>query len=327
MNRLILAGFSNQYFQLIFGLAAIIALMALCFFMLRRLSKNRGGTITADMKIVARMVLSRDTTLMIVKLGVRLLALSVGRDGARLICELNAADLPEEPEEASFNEASFWTRFWHNLKVNLRILPKGTPYMTPGKPEERKSETEDNKSFETVLRKIAEQKTDPVPGAQSAGDSGYNGVWMSNPDETPRNHMSYQTALDNLSMLKEPDRLDRRATGVFSPQNVYQRPKEYRPPTIPGVRQTGFPEEMEPRYDAPRYPQNTQPYRQYPQRSSPYESVRGGNPYREEQPEYQRQPVSPPQTAQETPQRVERIDKLLDLIAERQSHYEDQNRR
>jgi len=101
---------------------------------MRRLSSYNMGR-ARNMRVIERLMISRDAAVLLVQVGQRILAISSAKDGVRLLCELSPRDLPDISEERRpgppDENSTFWQRFSHNMRINLRLLPKDTPYARP----------------------------------------------------------------------------------------------------------------------------------------------------------------------------------------------------
>jgi flagellar protein FliO/FliZ len=127
-------GTTFDYGRTIFGFLAAVALLVLSFFVLRWLStRTMGGS--HHMRVIERLIISRDNALLIVQVGQRILAVSSAKDGVRLLCELSPRDIPDLSEskapESLDEGSSLGKRFIHNMRVHMRLLPKGTPFARP----------------------------------------------------------------------------------------------------------------------------------------------------------------------------------------------------
>ncbi|MCL2080903.1 MAG: flagellar biosynthetic protein FliO [Oscillospiraceae bacterium] len=200
---------ANGYMGTILGFAAFIALIVLSYLVLRWLSKRAMGN-TRHIRVIERMAVTRDAGLWLIEIGRRVLAVSVAKDGMRLLCELSAreiADLREErpPEPApSFDgNSSFWKRFSHNMKIQMKLLPKDTP---PARPYEPNPVPEPSPFALALLRAQSENDKDGLinllntlpdpnsePDDRDDGRSGSGGV------------QDYNAAIEKLKQMGDPD--------------------------------------------------------------------------------------------------------------------------
>lgn len=133
---------TNDYKNTIWGFVAFVALLLLSYFVLRWLSnRTLGGA--RHLRVIERMNVSRDVSLMIVEIGQKVLAVSATKEGLRLLCELSPRDVAALNEEravpssdGSDENSTFLKRFWHNMRIQLRLLPKDTPLARPAAQEE-----------------------------------------------------------------------------------------------------------------------------------------------------------------------------------------------
>jgi flagellar biogenesis protein FliO len=151
------------------------------------------------MKIIDRMMVSRDTSILLVQIGTRLLAVGSGKGMLSLICELSPSDFLGFAEKTAVGSSSesggFWKRFARNMKANVT----GSA-----------SETDADTSFAEVLMQIAEK--DPPSGAEDAEDAGPVSLQEEEEISFPSRlrRPSYQVSIENMSRLSEPDNLDKR---------------------------------------------------------------------------------------------------------------------
>ncbi len=179
--------------SVVWGILAFLALMVLCWFGLRFLSKrNLLSARGQHMQVVDRMVVSKDCMILLVRVPGRLLAVGVTKDGMHTLCEVDPQAAALEPEErrafgtkraqappappsAPAGAApgkpalkGFWGRFVHNLGVNSGLLSKDTPLARP------EAQGPVNASFQSYLDRsqgqteAARSETPPVPDTAEA---------------------------------------------------------------------------------------------------------------------------------------------------------------
>jgi flagellar biogenesis protein FliO len=180
--------------RLVLGILIFVALFGGFIWLSKKFS---GGSIVSGrrIKVIDRMMLTRDSTILIVQVGMRLLAVGTGKGAPSLLCELSPSDFPEfgKPPGARQRAGGFWERFARYFKAGFA----------------GKDDSDEDTSFAEVLRQISEK--DPVPGAENAGDAGYPNV---REEQRPPNRFKrsgYQHSIDNMSRLSAPARLDRRS--------------------------------------------------------------------------------------------------------------------
>ncbi len=143
--------------SLIFGVLGFIALMALCYFGLKFVSKrNLLAAHGQYMQVIDRMVVSKDCMVLLVRVSGRVLAVGITKEGVHTLCEIEKDQLEtilperkplfsqkrqperEPPPQATAPQTGsrpvfrgFWGRFAHNLGVNSGFLPKETPLARP----------------------------------------------------------------------------------------------------------------------------------------------------------------------------------------------------
>lgn len=149
----VLSAGSGYIWSTVLGLAAFLAVIALCYVILRWISKKTVGASSGHMRVVERLAVGQGTCLMLVRVGGRVLALSATKDGLKYLCEVDPSDIGEtaviggvtgSPREASADtgggktarksapvKSTFASRFAHNMRIQLGLLPKGTPPARP----------------------------------------------------------------------------------------------------------------------------------------------------------------------------------------------------
>lgn len=268
-NNAYLAMGLGEALGLAFAILIFVAVMGGFVYLSKRMS---GGKVFSGrrIKVIDRMMLSRDSYVMLVQIGMRLLAIGVGKGAPTILCELSPSDFPEyaKKTDESPKDTGFWNLFKRNMKASLT---KGGA-----------APTEDNASFAAVLQQMAEK--DPVPGAENARDAGYPHLWEEERRPAPPRFRrpNYQASIENMTRLSEPDTLDRRSR-FYGDTSVRPGPRPAAGPP-PQAAYTAPPPPA-----APALPSN------------PYDDGTGEE------------------------DRSERIDQLLDLIAQRQSRMDDRN--
>ncbi len=216
------------------GVALFIALMLLMWFGLRWLSrKGFGGGRSRHMEVLDRLVISRDSCILLVKIAGRVFAVAVGRDSSGLLCELSESELGASgggrPGGASPGSGSpragagFWKRFSHNMRLNMGLLPKGTGPMTPEVDEPSANETAG--AFKDVLERIqqaqAEQQNPSHPPESGRKASGL--YYVGTPEQDAQAYgkvADYNAAIESMRNLGLVDKeaAPRRATASVSAQ-------------------------------------------------------------------------------------------------------------
>lgn len=249
-------------------------------------------------------MVGKDTVIQLIQIGSRHLLISVGREGARFLCELSEKDLiPDTAEENQSQnrnntkqDPGFLGRFGHNMKVNMGLLPKGTPYMTPTR-DKGASTDEKTLPFDAVLRQAEEKQQSPVSDEQQR--SGHRHIESGIPKESPPEpskpprKINYQNSIDQMVKLGEPDLLDRRAKPAPS---LSEYAAELHAVTHPS------------------------PDNQVTERKDKGQPVRLENPIQSPLKPMHRKEAT--ETAASAGNREHQIDTLLDMIAERQSRYQ-----
>lgn len=153
------------------------------------------------MRVIERLAVSRDVSLMIVEIGQKVLAVSATKEGLRLLCELSPrdvealnADRPAPPSNGTDDNSTFFKRFLHNMRIQLRLLPKDTPPARPAMQEDTppppsqfamallRAQAEDDKStLIELLDKKPKQETrtdaEPIfPDIETKESSGFGGA-------------------------------------------------------------------------------------------------------------------------------------------------------
>lgn|GEM_PF-2877825 len=221
---------ARQTLGLVLGVLVFIAVLCGFVVLSKRLSK--GSVFSGkgkQVKVIDRLMLSRDSAVMVVQIGSRLLAVGVGKGAPSFLCELSPEDFPEPigNEPRARNPSGFWGRFAHNMKANMT----GGKTIRPGDD----LSTNGDSSFADVLRQISEK--DPVSGAEDAGDAGYPHLREEKPQRFRRGN--YHTSIENMTRLSEPDTLDRRSryygdtTSVRPPQPPAAVPPPEPPQPMP----------------------------------------------------------------------------------------------
>lgn len=210
------------------GILVFTAVLGGFYYLSKRVSKGAFFS-GRRVKVLDRMMVSRDVTILILQIGTRLLAVGVGKSGATLLCELSPSDFPEllKKTEEPEGKTGFLNRFARNMKAGFT----GSEPVQP----------DNDASFAEILQKIAESRPDPVPGAVNAGDAGYPHLWEEEPrysvpsaPQRPK-RPNYQASIENMTRLSEPDALDSKvrysgAPPVRTEQRVASAPVSYTPP-------------------------------------------------------------------------------------------------
>jgi flagellar biogenesis protein FliO len=217
-NAYFAVGF-QEILGLVLGVLVFIAVLGGFVYLSKRVQK---GTVLSGRRIktLDRMMVSRDSAILLVQVGARLLAVGVGKGPPSFLCEFSASDFPGLSAKTGTDKepSGFWRRFARNMKNGI----------TGGNPIQSQADT----SFAEVLRQMTEK--DPVPGGENAGDAGYPLMWEEERRPAPnRFRRSYQHSIDNMNRLSEPDRLDRRSRYYGDPEERNRRPAPPFPPPEP----------------------------------------------------------------------------------------------
>jgi len=186
---------TTSMWPLIGGLLGFAAILLLSYLGLRFISRrNLLAARGRHMQVVDRMVVGRDSSILLVRVGGKVLVTGMGKDGFRTLSELDAGELesgewrvesgelksdsPVTPETAQHSapdaldsqfstlhsqlRTGFLGRFWHNLKVNAGLMPKGTP---PSRPEPAVSAAGEVISFQDALKRSREELEHPIEEA------------------------------------------------------------------------------------------------------------------------------------------------------------------
>ncbi|MCL2002678.1 MAG: flagellar biosynthetic protein FliO [Oscillospiraceae bacterium] len=213
---------------LILGVLVFIAVLGGFVYLSKRIQKGAAFS-GRRIKVLDRMMLTRDSAVLLVQVGARLMAIGTGKGAPSFICEFSPSDFPEfaAKNAAGKEPPGFWGRFFKHMK-------SGVAGGHPGQADE-------DASFAEVLRQIAEK--DPVPGGQSAGDTGSPVIREEDRrPQTNRFKRSYQNSIENMTRLSEPDRLDRRS-------RLYGGAEEHARPTPPPAKPAVSEEERTERID------------------------------------------------------------------------------
>jgi flagellar biogenesis protein FliO len=251
-NAYILTLTRQQQWGLVLGVLVFVAIFGGFIYLSKRLQRGAAAS-GRRIKILDRAMLTRDSAVMLIQVGTRLMAVGVGKGTPSILCELSHSDFaePENKPEAGRSDSGFLERFMRSMKSGV----------TGG----GAAQSHQDASFSDLLRQLAEN--DPVSGAENAGDAGY--PYLPDEERRPANRFkrNYQRSIDNMNRLSEPDRLDRRSR-YYGDGRV--RPAESgTPPMTP--------------------------------------------------------PAPPPRPVVSEEERAERIDNVLDLIAQRQSRTDERN--
>jgi flagellar biogenesis protein FliO len=107
--------------SILLGVLAFVAIVAVLLWLVRRASGQTSGTGSLrghSMQVLDRVALNPATSLCVVRVGRRTVLISVGKDSAQFLCELDPADLPAADARQA-GSPGFWTRFGHNLQYNM----------------------------------------------------------------------------------------------------------------------------------------------------------------------------------------------------------------
>jgi len=124
---------------LIGGLLGFAAILALSYMGLRMMSRrNLLSARGRHMQVVDRMVVGRDSMILLIRVAGKALVAGVSKEGMRTLCELDPQELEAEqeersamrPESESPREKGFVGRFLHNLGVFSGV--KDAPPQRPG---------------------------------------------------------------------------------------------------------------------------------------------------------------------------------------------------
>lgn len=181
------------------GLTAFIVVLVLALFLLARLHRPGGligGSSARRLKVLERMPVTRESSVVLLQVGSRVLAVCLGRDGGNVLCEMPLSEYaPPAPAPSDTSAPApapapaapgFLARFWHNLRLNIGLLPKGTKPLLPGAPRTQAAPPEpsapgehatpaEKASFAAMLEKLnAAESGDaqqPAPDYRAALDS------------------------------------------------------------------------------------------------------------------------------------------------------------
>lgn len=189
------------------GGVVLFVVMIVGALLLSRLFSGRGLVRQSRyLRILDRYPINRDCQILVVNIGERVLAVCVGRDGGNLLCELDPATLNltatstntvssgDEPERSTFRG-----RFWHNFRMNMGLMPKGTKPMTPP-PKTQPSGGADSEAFAAILDALQRREADNLAG--KADDE------SSAPLHKSADHAAadYRAAVDNMRRLAQTDK-------------------------------------------------------------------------------------------------------------------------
>ncbi len=183
---------------LVLGFLVFAVILGGFVYLSKRISK---GTALSGkrLKVLERLMLSKDASILLLQVGLRLVVVGAGRDGITLLLELSPSDFAEAQKKTEESPRGFLSRFTRNMKTNFTGSAGSTVDAT----------------FAELLRKMEEK--DPVTGAaEDAGNAGYPHIqddqpsWQRVETSAPR-RAGYQNEIENMSRLSQPDALDRRA--------------------------------------------------------------------------------------------------------------------
>ncbi|MDR1736016.1 MAG: flagellar biosynthetic protein FliO [Oscillospiraceae bacterium] len=224
--------------DLVFGIV-LFAAMIVGAIVLMRVSRRGFGRHSRYIRVIERFPLNRDSSIVLVSIGTRLLAVCVGRDGGSLLCELEPGETERHSDTAQTEPGTYRSqgtqnaqnaqgadadgrltprdrvngagkRFWHNMRINLGLLPKGTPPMTPrpSRPAASKADVKpQNNQADAMFAEVlnaARQK------AENTGESP--------PVQTGGN---YAAALENMRRLAQTENRAAAPAVRADPKPVY----------------------------------------------------------------------------------------------------------
>jgi flagellar biogenesis protein FliO len=206
-------GSLGNLWSVIAAVALFVVMIVGSLLLLRLLSRGGLGRQSRYLRVLDRFPISRDCQILVLSVGARVLVVSVGRDGGGLLCELDPAELdlkaaakpaaPSEKDGAS-ERSTFGGRFWHNIKLNAGIMPKGTKPMGPS-PKERPGDA-DTEAFAAILDAVRRQA-----GEEAADTADESSDSVSRADNAGRINNTggaadYRAAVENMRRLAQTDR-------------------------------------------------------------------------------------------------------------------------
>lgn len=206
---------SDQVLYLVFGLTVFVLLMVGAWLLLRWLSKKGlGGGRSKHMKVLDRLVISRDSYILLLQIAGRIFAVSVGKDSSSLICEIPHGELgfdeqerqdktTETPAVKAAENPGFWKRFSHNMRLNMGLLPKGTqPMAPPSKSEPTPKESAE--AFKEVLERIQQaQQTNSNPSGSPESGRAVSG--QNHANDSGRPEAGQRNSAARSGRGKDPD--------------------------------------------------------------------------------------------------------------------------
>ena len=199
-----------------------VAVIAGMLLLLRLFSRAGLGRQSRYLRVLDRFPVSRDCQILVLGVGARVLVVCVGREGGGLLCELDPVELnlkaagPSAPPASGgeLERSTFWERFWHNLRLNMRLLPKGAKPMYPT-PKARSGD-EDTEAFAAILEAVRRQQKaeetaqaarDPVPPPPPSPPRNPEGGSGGGNPSPIRSHPAadYRAAVENMRRLAQTD--------------------------------------------------------------------------------------------------------------------------
>jgi flagellar biogenesis protein FliO len=183
---LLLMNDPGSVWGLVLGIVVFIVILGAFYFLSKRIAK---GSVFAGkhMKVIERVMLGKETSILLLQVGLRLVVIGTGRDGMTLLFEMNAGDFMAAQKKEGEPQGLFG-RFTKSVRSGLTGA----------------SEAE-SASFADLLRRMEERNPVAAP-EQEAGDAGSPHIWEKHP---PR-HAKYQSEIENLLRLSQPEAFDRR---------------------------------------------------------------------------------------------------------------------
>ena len=176
----VIAGGTNSFLKMFGSFLAVAAVLVLCMWGLRILSRRQmGQKKSAQLSVLSRVMLGRDSSVALVQVGSRVLVVGVTKENISLLCETSPEACACESvdtgavaqvEDASAPVRGFVKRFVHNFGI-VSGLAKGKQPMRPG----AKTHSEPAVSaFSELLRdaRAAIPTESPISGSQTVMESG-----------------------------------------------------------------------------------------------------------------------------------------------------------
>ncbi len=176
---------SYSIWRLLLGLA-ITTILLVGFYLFFKGGFHPNARLSKHLRIVERVGLTPESSLLLVKIGSRLYAMSATKQEIKILCEVTDIE-PEVPEV--LENATFGKRLAHNLLLQAGFKPKGTVAARPNMPLEpapqhvatakQTIEAPPAMSFAQALQMAQETTTvdapivNPTPRSKQTVDSGY----------------------------------------------------------------------------------------------------------------------------------------------------------